>query len=211
MRFFAIAILMLAVTYDGPPEDAATTAYHTQNYLQAARLYEQAIAELPRQEAELRFNMAQCYFAVDSTTEALEQYDKVLPRLPAVARSVAYNNIGITQARRGQLKLALETLRQALITDPDNERARYNYELILRHIENQPPPPPPDSLPPPPPIPPQNPPTPQETADAQTIDPQNLQEVIALLEQLKAREKQFYQELRRAGKVRRRYQEGPDW
>ena len=60
--------------------------------------------------------------------EAIQEYETILRYHPLYVR--AYNNLGITYMRRGQLDAAAQALQKALRIDPNFADAHYNLGLI---------------------------------------------------------------------------------
>lgn len=206
----SLLLLLLLVPGSGDdPLELARVAYQNGNYQEALLQYEQALKELPTQRVAIQFNMAQCWFALDSFSRAEDLYNRTLPLLPAKVQAIALNNLGLMADQRGRTEEALEHLKQSLITWPAYEPARYNYELIKRREPDNPPPPPPQ---PPTPPPPNNQPPPTEndgtSPETQELSPEAAR---AKLAQLKEQEGRYLQELRRANRSRKRSQIGKPW
>jgi len=179
--------------------------YQAKAYPEAVAAFDSLIKLMPTEADRLRFNMAQAHFWADSLAAANELFQQVAPRLKGPEKGYAYNNWGIMAAHQSKLDDAIERFKQALIADPTNEDARFNYELAVRQKQQQPPPPPP---PPKPeqdnqkqPSPPQSgdekqqPPPNQQQQQQQEMDPKVAEQI---LESMKNKEKQFLQQLKKS-------------
>ncbi len=194
---------------DGGYLELAEQLYKKGDYRRALQAYQRALNEESPNADLIRFNIAQCWMALDTTVKSEEIYREVVGRLPDAQRSIALSNLAIIETRRGRPDRALEMFRQALIADDRNDNARFNYELLKKRKLNEPPPPPP-----PPPPPSQTPPPPrkpQENVGGSRRIEMTAEEAEQTLQKLRTQEKQYLQEQRKRAKVRTRYSDGPDW
>ncbi|MEZ4825068.1 MAG: tetratricopeptide repeat protein [Bacteroidia bacterium] len=166
----------------------AADAYRNGDYHTSILHYGDALKAYPSRSASIQYNIGQCYLALDSTEQALQFFHIVLNGNQSGISSLASNEIGILLLRRQHPKEALEAFREALIFDPGNENARYNYELLKKRLQgnapkNQPPPPP-------------RPPSPQDEDDTQAEEPQTTpddnvpEDYRSMIEQLIQRQRQ---------------------
>ncbi|MEM7374660.1 MAG: tetratricopeptide repeat protein [Bacteroidota bacterium] len=118
--------------------ETAFRLFETERYQESMRYFRLAAREYPAQSASIYYNMAQCMSRMDSSERALEYYHLSIRRGENQLSSLAYNNIGILLLENVLLKEALESFRQSIIQDPNNEIARYNFELLKRQLENKP-------------------------------------------------------------------------
>jgi tetratricopeptide (TPR) repeat protein len=145
----------------------ASKAYEAQQYAKAVAGFSTAHDAYPRQHPQLNFNTAQAWLRLDSVAQATSWYGKVTnasQQAPQLG-SWAWNNLGCIYAAppassnpaagqgmpmmggqmpgqggadpKAQLEQALQAFKDALKLDPDNEIARYNYELIKHKIRQQ--------------------------------------------------------------------------
>ncbi|MCS7073591.1 MAG: hypothetical protein NZ108_03900 [Bacteroidia bacterium] len=176
------------------PLQEAQKLLQERNYTKAIPVWREAIAANPSLSEPIEFNLAQTLFLADSTEAALSLYQKLQRRLSPEIRSIVWNQSGVILATRNQ-QTALEAFRKALLENPNNEFARYNYELLLRKIRQQeppPPPPPPSQIPPPSLIPPTE-------ASANLINDvrQTPEEIQAAKKALEERQVQYIQQIRK--------------
>ena len=137
-----------AVRRDPPvraPEDAISL--HTKAsagpdlYVRVARLYEQSgkisqAAEQYRKALELKqdylgalLGYARLLDRMNNPAEALRLYQRATATHPN--RPVVYYNLGLFQARRGQLVEALPSLERAIKLQPNNPQYRNNMAIVL--------------------------------------------------------------------------------
>jgi tetratricopeptide (TPR) repeat protein len=123
-------------------------AYARGDFAQAAAAYDRARA-LGSRSAELYLNLGHAYLRAGQRRQAREAYGQVLPLAPPELRSQARQQLAGLAAAAGNYPQALTLLRQALVDNPLNAAARYNYELLRPYQGRRTPP----QLPPPPPQP----------------------------------------------------------
>lgn len=148
MKTVTIAIMMLSFCY----VNAIELNYgKVRSNLRGIKLYEQekmdkALGEFESNVinnpgvGELHFNLGNAYYRLGDYNRALTEYDRALRDKEFNERSAAWHNIGNSFFNQQKYKEALDMYRNAIITDPENSDARYNYELtrlMLEAMENQ--------------------------------------------------------------------------
>lgn len=130
-------------------KQSARDAFRRGAYRQAAQTYEALSQTRFFPELPVLLNLAHCYFLLRDTTRAEQTYARLLRVPDSRVASTAWAQTGLLQTQRGDTAVALTSLRQALALFPDNEVARYNYELLrLRYRPRATPPPPRPDAPP---------------------------------------------------------------
>ncbi|GAA4349737.1 hypothetical protein GCM10023185_06680 [Hymenobacter saemangeumensis] len=84
----------------------------------------------------LVLNLAHAQARAGQLAAAQRSYERLLTA-PAPVGSVARQQLAVLQARQGQLAQALGLLRQALLLDPNNQGARYNYEVLSDYLNQR--------------------------------------------------------------------------
>lgn len=163
MRIFLAYMLLLIGTGSDGIISQAIEAYEQGNFTNSLSLFSDAMDLYPEKQSQLNYNVAQCFLQMNVKDSAVYHFQMVLSAEDQVLASKAANNIGVIQADALQLNFALNSFKEALVLDPENESARYNFELVRRQKQNQPPknpeqdpPPPSDQEQEPPPPPPMN-------------------------------------------------------
>ncbi|WNJ16905.1 tetratricopeptide repeat protein [Pontibacter sp. G13] len=112
----------------------AAQYYQVERYSESLNSFRKALGQYPDRSHEIRYNMAQCFYRMDSVDQALSYFHLAIhvdrPRLSAHS----LNHIGVLKIKKNQLRQALESFRQALVLDPTLEDARYNYELLKKRL-----------------------------------------------------------------------------
>jgi tetratricopeptide (TPR) repeat protein len=116
----------------------AGALFQAQKYTESLALYKKLLAQYPAQSAEIKFNMAQIYMAIDSNHAAMGLLLQVLEGGDKKTKSLAGTQLGTLFVHSGKKRDALPYFLQALETNPYNEIARYNYELLKKQLKDEP-------------------------------------------------------------------------
>ena len=120
---------------------AGAAAYARGDAAQAARAFAAAAREAaPHRQPDPRLllNLAHAQARAGQTEAAQFTYGRLLSRSPAALGSVARQQLAGLAAQRGELAQALGLFRQALLLNPRNAGARYNYEALSDYLAHQP-------------------------------------------------------------------------
>jgi tetratricopeptide (TPR) repeat protein len=113
----------------------AEKAYMSVDFELSVREHLSLVTEYGINTAETKFNLALSYQNNGQEEEAKKTYEEVIRSGNKVLASFASNQIGVLEGRENNHKDALAYFKTALIRNPDNEIARYNYELLSRWLE----------------------------------------------------------------------------
>ncbi len=111
-------------------------AYLQEDYAAAAESYAKAMTYAP-QSFEPRYNLGNALFK----GEKVEDAEKLLTEIAAdslladLDRSAAYFNLGNTQFQQQKLEEALESYKNAMRFDPNDQEAKYNYAYTKALME----------------------------------------------------------------------------
>jgi tetratricopeptide (TPR) repeat protein len=115
---------------------------------EAVYFYQQAVALAGRRgpAPALLLDLAQAQVQAGQLAASRATYGQLLaPTIPAAIGSAARQQLAVLLTQQGQAAQAAGLLRQALLLNPKNVTARYNYELLSQYLAEQRPAP----LPPP--------------------------------------------------------------
>ncbi|PWN05622.1 tetratricopeptide repeat protein [Rhodohalobacter mucosus] len=121
------------------PNDArkANEAYERGDYAEAAELYRSAIEQDP-DNPRLYYNLGNALAQSGDVDEAARAYDQYRSMTEDAAQeSLADYNQGRMLTDTENFDEALNYFREALKKNPDDEDARYNYELARKKMEQQ--------------------------------------------------------------------------
>ena len=115
----------------------AKAAYVKGDYKVAIDKYKYLVDSLGVKEEEVMLNLANAYFNSKDTTNAPTAYLPLTQSTNTKIKSIAQQQLGVMANRNGKFEEALNYFKQALKTAPDNEDARYNYEMVKKKIEEE--------------------------------------------------------------------------
>jgi len=115
----------------------AKKAYLAGDFKTAAAKYQYLVDSAGVSEDEVYMNLANSYFSLNDTTQAIGSYQRLTQSTNNKLRSRAHQQIGVLNNREGKFEEALQSLKQALKADPTNNDARYNYEMIRKKLEEE--------------------------------------------------------------------------
>jgi tetratricopeptide (TPR) repeat protein len=148
MKFLFGLFLVLTVLTDGLKKASrinnavaeARTYYQQGHFKQAASLYEFLADSLHVTDVQLKLNLAHADFQTGDLTGARKIYSALLDNKDLEIQSVALNQLGLIFFEKNNPEKALYHFKKALIQNPLNETARYNYELLKKYLAANPPP-----------------------------------------------------------------------
>ena len=120
---------------------AGRAAYARNDADRAAQAFaEAARIAAPHQQPDPRLllNLAHAQARAGQGGAAQATYGRLLNGGPAALGSVARQQLAGLAAQRGELAQALALLKQALVLDPGNAGARYNYEALSDYLARRP-------------------------------------------------------------------------
>ena len=118
-------------------------AYARQQWGAAATAYKQAASALKSPEEAVWLNLAHATLRAGRPAEARGSSSRLSTSQSGKIRGVAFQQLAIIAARTADYAQAIGLCRQALLADPTNAAARYNYELLRTRLAQPTAPPPP--------------------------------------------------------------------
>lgn len=116
----------------------ADAAYRNKDYRAAAFHYSRLVDSLKADDPRLVLNCGHAWFRVGSKRRAWQYYSRLSQERNKQIQSVAWTQLGFMV--KDQPARALSYFRSALHANPNNDEARYNYELLkLLHPNADPP------------------------------------------------------------------------
>jgi Ca-activated chloride channel homolog len=110
--------------------------YKEENFEDAEKSFSDNSIQYP-DDARLHFNQGNSEYRLGNFEQAENSYNLALKNEHFSDRSVALQNLGNVRFQQKDYKNAIKNYRDALIHDPDNLDARYNYELAARMLQRQ--------------------------------------------------------------------------
>jgi tetratricopeptide (TPR) repeat protein len=112
-------------------------AIEHQDHASAARQLRYMMDSLRVFDPEVRLNLAHSYYNIPDTLKARQQYARLDSVADVSVRSVAIQQLGVLAGKRNETEKALALFKTTLKTDPTNDEARYNYELLKKKHQEQ--------------------------------------------------------------------------
>ena len=146
MRIF---LLIVALTLLGPGDAKkkgrrGNALYEEQEFTQAASLFRQGVLDVQENgpgtvHSGLLNNLGASLYKQGDYEQAASAFASASRMSKNFDGSVRANyNAGNAAAMQQQLESALEFYKSALLADPNNEDAKFNYEFVKRQLEEQP-------------------------------------------------------------------------
>jgi len=110
--------------------------YNNDNFEKSEDIFNENSINNPR-DGRLHFNKANSKYKTGKLEEAEQEYQMALKDQNFRNRSETYHNLGNVKFQEQDYKEAIKQYRNALIEDPENLDARYNYELTSRFLQQQ--------------------------------------------------------------------------
>lgn len=141
-RTFLFILLLLPVSWKRIAEknraiEEAERAYAETQYEDAVRQHLALIDDYQMTDPKVNFNLALSYQHNGQEADAQKTYGTLLNSSERFIPSFAANQIGVLQGNEEEYQEALASFKLALIKNPENDYARYNYELLARWLENK--------------------------------------------------------------------------
>ena len=115
--------------------DQAAVSYAATEYAQAIKDHRVLIEEFQLVSEYLDFNLGLSYKYANQPEEAAANFDKASQSTDERLTSFAFNQGGVVLGDKKDYQAALSKFQSALIQNPLNEEARYNYELLARWLK----------------------------------------------------------------------------
>lgn len=115
----------------------AKEAYNEKDFEKAALSYKELVTDYKVTDDQVFLNLANAYFHLKDTAQAMGEYQKLTTSPNASVQSAAYQQMGVMAHQTQKLEEALAMFKEAIKTNPSNEEARYNYELVKKQLQEQ--------------------------------------------------------------------------
>jgi len=115
--------------------DQAAASYVATEYTQSIKDHRVLIEEFQLVSEYLEFNLGLSYKYANQPEEAAANFDKASQSTDDRLTSFAFNQGGVVLGDKKDYQAALSKFQSALIQNPLNEEARYNYELLARWLK----------------------------------------------------------------------------
>ncbi|SMG34859.1 Tetratricopeptide repeat-containing protein [Marivirga sericea] len=118
-------------------KERAAEALKNGNYEKVVEHYTYLLDSLSYESPEAELNRAHAYFQLKDTVNAFDAYRKVSDAPNSQLKSKAMLQMGNLSEMQKEYESALSFFKEALKADPSNQKARYNYELLKKKMQEQ--------------------------------------------------------------------------
>lgn len=115
--------------------ETAEKSYSEARFEDAVKDHQHLIDEFQYNSFDLDFDLGLSHQYASKPDEALGFYDQATQNPNKIVASFAYNQAGVILGNKKEYQTALSKFQSALMQDPLNEQARYNYELLARWLQ----------------------------------------------------------------------------
>ncbi len=115
----------------------AREAYNNSDYEKAISKYNILLQEYQQTDPNMSLNLSHSYYKMGNMEEAEKTYKPLIASSDMKVRSIANQQLGNMASSKKDYKTALNYYKAALKAAPDNEEARYNYELTKKLLDQQ--------------------------------------------------------------------------
>ena len=115
----------------------AARAYKEGSYDLAVNKYRTLVDSIGVDDDRVLLNLSNAYYQQKDTTNAIPYYRQLLNSDQNDIRSIANQQMGVISNDQQKHDKALAYFKEAIKSDPSNEDARYNYELVKKLLQDQ--------------------------------------------------------------------------
>lgn len=209
MKYLLILFFLMSLRGEYPWQEA-NALYKEKKFNQASKLFQKYGQEYPIYLGYLSYQAGLCELMQDSLKQAQWLFQQSTINTESSLKSLAYNALGYIFIKQENYDEALNYWKLSLKENPNNDFARYNYELCLRRKEKNPPPNKNHNMNSKHQNKSKNSSKHQDKGDENGIQQLELNEVESILEAMENQEKKFIQQLRKRNKTSKAY-DGSDW
>ncbi len=109
-------------------------AYLRKDYVEAIAAYKYLVHGLGVHDDQLQLNLAHAYYSAGMWPQAQEEYQLLTNHQSHHLRAVAHLQLGNIATKSKKYAQALMLYKKALIAEPENDAARYNFELMKKYL-----------------------------------------------------------------------------
>jgi tetratricopeptide (TPR) repeat protein len=145
MKFVVMLTILSALFANDPlkttkinrAKSQAKTAFNSGDYKTAIQKYRFLIDSMGVKEDPVYLNLAHAYYLAKDTANAFSLYQQLSASSEKGVNSKANQQLGVMTNMRGKAEEALNYFKQAIKSDPLNEDARYNYEMLKKKLDEK--------------------------------------------------------------------------
>ncbi len=144
MKYILLILLFVDVSID-PTEiakinaikSAAEKAYLAGNFEKSIEKYALLLDSMNIEDESATLNMAHAFRQLNKKEAAIKYYQRLQDAKDESLKSLAYQQLGALTDDPKELENALSYFKESIKSDPSNDDARYNYELLKKKMKEQ--------------------------------------------------------------------------
>lgn len=113
-------------------KEEAEKAFVNNDFGKSSDLYTLLLGKYTIEEESIHMNLAHSFFKKGERKKAEQHYLLLTRSTDLKIKAIAFQQLGVLMGMRGKTQEAIDYFIQSLKTDPFNEKARYNYEMIKK-------------------------------------------------------------------------------
>ncbi|GAB3710815.1 hypothetical protein GCM10027592_47850 [Spirosoma flavus] len=125
------------ISQNNKARQEAQKAYQTGNFKRALGLYTKLNRTSSLADPAVRLNLGHTYFQLKQYQKARSEYESLLRSASPELRTSAAHQLGVLACLEGDSTTALVLFQEALLENPGNEPARYNFELVKKYYSGR--------------------------------------------------------------------------
>ena len=118
-------------------KETAANHFERKEYAKSILLYKKLLTNYNEEDERVKLNLAHCYFYLKKYNSAIDTYKFLVNSKDAELKSLSYLQLGVIYSNNNKKELGLSYFKEALKAMPENEAARYNFELLRKDQEEQ--------------------------------------------------------------------------
>lgn len=116
-------------------KETAALNYQNREFTKSVAIYEKLLNDYNEKDETIRLNLANCYFFLKKFNNAIDNYKILSTSKDLFIKSTACLQLGVIYSSNNKKELGLSYFKEALKAMPENEEARYNFELLKKEQE----------------------------------------------------------------------------
>ncbi|MBD2704348.1 tetratricopeptide repeat protein [Spirosoma sp. BT702] len=125
------------ISQNNQARQEAQKAYQVGNFRRALGLYMRLNQTSAIPDPGVRLNLGHTYFQLKQYQKARSEYESLLRSGSPELRTSAAHQLGVLACLEGDSTTALALFQEALLENPGNEPARYNFELVKKYYSGR--------------------------------------------------------------------------
>jgi Ca-activated chloride channel family protein len=118
-------------------KEKAAVYYQNKDFVKSIAFYENLLNVYKETDEHVVLDLANSYFQLKRYNSAIDSYKLLINSKDPALKSTAYLQLGVIYSSNNKKEIGLSYFKEALKASPENEEARYNFELLKKEHEHQ--------------------------------------------------------------------------